>query len=371
MSNCIAVRLGKAFYIFMPEAQKIIDTVEQGSFGKGDHKNDLFEKVISLGNLFWAWDRFLKGKRNKLDVQLFARHLEVHIFDLHEKLKNNVWAHGLYDSFVVCDPKARQIHKASVADRIFHHAVVDIIEPIFDKTFIYDSWSCRSGKGTHKAISRFEYLLQKLSKNNRQEVWILKCDIRKYFQSVDQEILLKLISKQIKDPRLMALLKDIICSFSPGLPLGNLTSQLFANVYLNPLDHFVKERMGAPVYLRYCDDFILAHNNKEWLKAQIPVLTDFLMKELHLTLHPQKMHLRPWHWGVDWLGFRVYPDHRVLRHKTRKRFKKNILKNVDRYLDGEIDYEDIQPVLGSYLGLLKHGSEGDYIKHLLVLWKCV
>ena len=357
----------------MPEAQEIINAVEEGSFGKGNHSNsELYEKVISLGNLFWAWDRFLKGKRGKLDVQLFARNLELHIFQLHENLKSGLWKHGNYDSFIVCDPKARQIHKASVIDRIFHHAIVQLIEPIFDRTFIYDSWSCRTGKGTHKAVARLESLLQKLSKNNREEVWILKCDIRKYFQSVDQQILLKLIAKKITDPQLLNILKDIIYSFSPGLPLGNLTSQLFANVYLSPFDHFVKEKLHSPVYLRYCDDFILAHNNKEWLEAQIPVLADFLQKELlHLTLHPHKIHLRPWHWGMDWLGFGVYPDHRVVRHKTLKRFKKNIFKNVNDYLEGKIEYEDIQPVLGSYSGLLDFASEGDYKKRLLALWRCI
>ena len=167
--------------------------------GGGVNSHNVFEKIISLDNLFSAWKEFKKGKTSKSDVQEFEFNLEDNLFQIHEELKSKKYKHGLYASFYVRDPKLRHIHKASVRDRVFHHTVFRVLYQIFDKNFIYDSYSCRIGKGTHLAVNRLEQCIRKLSKNNSRNIYALKCDIRKFFDSVDKEILLELIKRKIKD----------------------------------------------------------------------------------------------------------------------------------------------------------------------------
>lgn len=194
-------------------------------------KLKFFEEIISLENLFGAWRKFKKGKMKKKDVQEFALNLEDNIFGLHEDLKSGNYHHSNYTSFFVRDPKLRHIHKVIVRDRLMHHAVCRIIEPIFEKTFIFDSYSSRRDKGTYKAIRRFKKFAWKLSQNDIKTVWVLKCDVRKFFDSVNHNILLGLIKNRIKDEQALGLLEKVIKSYNKekgkGLPLGNLTSQLF------------------------------------------------------------------------------------------------------------------------------------------------
>lgn len=175
---------------------------------------NLFTEIISLENLFASWKEFRKDKRKKLDVQEFERHLEDNIFQLHFELKNGTYRHSNYTSFYITDPKQRHIHKACVRDRIVHHAVYRVLYPIFDKSFVYDSYSCRLKKGTHKAVERLEIFTRKVSKNYTESCWALKCDIKKFFDSVDHKILLELLKKKISDPKTLALLWGIISSFS-------------------------------------------------------------------------------------------------------------------------------------------------------------
>lgn len=299
----------------------------------------MFEEIVSLENLFAAWKEFRRGKTGKKDVQAFELRLEDEVFVLHEELKNGTYAHGSYVSFYVCDPKRRHIHKPAVRDRLVHHAVFRVIEPLFERGFIFDAWSCRKGKGTHKAIERFQDFAWKLSRNNTRTVWVLKLDIRKFFESVDQEILLQSLSNKIKDARTLDLLRIIIESFPKGIPLGNLTSQLFANVCLNELDRFVKHGLKMGYYLRYGDDFAILHEERNLLATFVPQVGEFLSKSLKLTIHPQKIVLAPYHRGVDFLGFVCFPHYRILRTKTKKRMLQRI--SADNK--------------ASYLGLLEFG----------------
>ena len=163
--------------------------------------DDSFQKIISLENLFLAWREFRRGKRKKFDVQLFERNLEDNLFDLHQELKNQTYQHGDYTSFYITDPKLRKIHKAPVRDRVLHHAVYRVLYSIFDKTFIHDSYSCRLKKGTHKAVDRLEVFIRKVSKNYTGRCFVLKCDIKKFFHSVDQQILINLVSEKISSPK--------------------------------------------------------------------------------------------------------------------------------------------------------------------------
>jgi RNA-directed DNA polymerase len=323
-----------------------------------------FEEIISLDNLLAAWQEFLRGKSNRQDVQKFSAHLMDNIFSLHQKLLYHTYEHGGYEAFKINDPKPRDIHKASVRDRLLHHAVYRILYPFFAKTFIADSYSCQIGKGTHKALDRFREFAYKTSKNNTRTCCILKGDIRKFFASIDQNILLKILNEYIPDKNIIWLLEKIIFSFSLtkksiGLPLGNLTSQLFVNIYMNRFDQFVKHKFKKGIcYIRYADDFVIFSENKKWLEDIIPAIKNFLGGELKLELHPDKLFIKTIATGVDFLGMVNFSDHRILRTKTKRRVLKRVSAIHERLQSGLIDEEKFNQSRQSYRGMLKHCRGG-------------
>ncbi len=308
-----------------------------------------YEYIISIENLLEAWKEFLTGKRSRLDVQGFEMNFMSNIISLHNDLVSKKYQHSLYQAFNISDPKPRNIHKAKVRDRLLHHALYRVLYPFFDKAFIADSYSCRIGKGTHKAMSRFRSFTNKVSRNNTKTVWVLKCDIKKFFASIDQVILIGILRQYIPDQNVMWLLIQIIRSFHStevgrGLPLGNLTSQLFVNVYMNEFDQFVKHKLKARQYIRYADDFVFLSASKPWLESLVPLVKEYLAATLRLTLHPKKLFLKTLASGIDFLGWVHFPDHRVLRTTSRRRLASRIAEHPT--------FETIQ----SYLGLLKHGN---------------
>ncbi|MCX6795928.1 MAG: reverse transcriptase/maturase family protein, partial [Candidatus Falkowbacteria bacterium] len=300
----------------------------------------IFENIISLENLFIAWKEFKRGKTKKPDVQKFEMFLEDNLFSLHQELKQKTYKHSNYTSFYISDPKLRHIHKAQVRDRVVHHAVYRILYPLFDKSFIYDSYSCRDKKGTHKAVLRLEDFCRKASSNYTETCYCLKCDIKKFFDSIDHEILLHLIKNKVKDVKVIWSLEEIIKSFGKdaekGLPLGNLTSQLFANIYLDELDKFIKHRLKARFYLRYTDDFIIVHQDENYLKNLITEISEFLKQDLKLTLHPEKILIRKLRQGIDFLGYVALPHYKVLRTKTKRRMFKKLKVKQAQFYSGEI-----------------------------------
>ncbi len=311
-----------------------------------------------------AWREFLYGKRGKPDVQEFQMRLMDNIFALRDELVNKTYKHGGYKHFRISDPKPRDIHKAGVRDRLLHHAVYRILYPLFDKTFITDSYSCRLGKGTHRALNKFRAFAYKVSQNNTKTCWVLKCDIRKFFASIDHEVLARILEKYIKDEDTIWLLQKVIESFSStrpgvGLPLGNLTSQLLVNIYMNEFDQFMKHgstnfdseldsrslpQARAKYYIRYADDFVILSDSRKWLEHLIPIIQKFLFEKLKLNLHPNKISIKTLASGVDYLGWVHFPDHRVLRTSTKRR----MLKRIKTLPSPE--------TMNSYLGLLKHGN---------------
>jgi len=336
-------------------------TVGGGLNGKIIFHNGVFEQIISLENLFLAWTEFQKGKRGKSDVQAFELHLEDNIFALHEELAGGIYRHGGYHQFRISDPKPRLISKASVWDRLLHHAIYRILYPTFDKTFIYDSYSCRKNKGTHKAFFRLVRMARKVSRNYTSSCWALKLDIRKFFDSVDHEIMMGLLRERIADERLLELLKEIIFSFSvwvpgqarndrgrKGMPLGNLTSQLFANIYLDPLDKFVKHQLKTKHYLRYADDFIFLSDAPDELMGYLLEVRRFWETKLKLNIHPNKIFFRKLKWGIDYVGYVVLPHHNLPRKKTVIRIFKNLKRSVERQDD------NLDSRYQSYLGYLSH-----------------
>jgi len=303
-----------------------------------------FEDLISIDNLLSAWREFVKGKRNKRDVQEFQFYLMDNILSLHRDLINKTYKHSGYRQFKISDPKPRTIHKASVCGRLLHRAVYRMLYTFFDKIFAADSFSCRKKKGTHKAINRLREFFYIVSKNYTKPCWVLKCDVKKFFASIDQQTLIKILEKYIPDKEIISLLKKIIFSFKPGLPLGNLTSQLFSNVYMNEFDQFVKHKLKAKYYVRYADDFVVLSEDINYLEDLIPKIKDFLQTKLKLTLHENKIYIKTIYSGVDFLGWINFPGHRVLRTTTKRRIFKRIKESP------------APETLNSYLGLLKHGN---------------
>ncbi len=308
-----------------------------------------FEDIVSVDNLLLAWKKFIKGKKGKEDVREFSFNLMNNVLKLHSDLKKKNYSHGGYYAFNISDPKPRNIHKAKVRDRLVHHAAYRILYPFFDKTFIADSYSCRLGKGTHKALKRFVSFNYTASKNNTKTCWVLKCDIKKFFASIDQLTLIEILERYILDEDIVWLLKEIIFSFNSvkpgkGLPLGNLTSQLFVNIYMNEFDRFVKHCLKMEYYIRYADDFVILSRNRQQLLELIPQISNFFDKKLKLSLHSDKTAVKTTASGIDFLGWIVFTDHMVLRTKTKRRIIKRINNNFDR------------ETLNSYFGFLKHGN---------------
>ena len=308
-----------------------------------------FEEIASVENLLEAWKEFVRGKKNKKDVQEFAMRLIDNIFSLHYDLSNLTYRHGGYQAFNISDPKPRNIHKATVRDRLLHHAIYRILYPFFDRTFIADSYSCRLNKGMHKAINQFRKFTYIVSKNNTRTCWVLKCDIRKFFANIDHKILLKLLQEYVLDENIIRLFENVISSFhsarkGAGLPLGNLTSQLFVNIYMNKFDQFAKHTLKAIYYIRYADDFVFLSEDKKQLENSIHPISKFLQNELKLELHSDKVYIKTLASGVDFLGWVNFPDHRILRTTTKRRMLKKIKETPKK------------ETINSYRGLLSHGN---------------
>ena len=308
-----------------------------------------FVHIVSIENLLQSWNEFIKGKRQRTDVQLFSENLLNNIVGLHQELVSKTYRHGAYHEFRINDPKPRIIHKPMVRDRLLHHAIYRQLYPFFDPTFIKDSYSCRKGKGTHKALNRFRDFSHKVSQNNTRTCWVLQCDIRQFFASIDQQTLLVICARKITDSDTMWLIGVTVGSFNTtkpgiGLPLGNLTSQLLVNIYLNEFDQFVKHQLRVRYYIRYADDFVLLSHNRLDLVNWLPTIRSFLQTRLNLSLHPNKVRIKTLASGVDFLGWVHFPAHRVLRTKTERRLFSALANNPSL------------ETTASYLGLLKHGN---------------
>jgi RNA-directed DNA polymerase len=309
--------------------------------------------------LLAAWEEFLRGKRKRSDTEAFSMHLTDHIISLHRDLVSSEYRHGPYTSFVISDPKTRHVHKASVRDRLLHHALHRVLYPFFDRFFIYDSYSCRRGKGMHRAMNRFRQFGRQVSRNGTRTAWVLQCDIRKFFNSIDHNVLMRVLAKKIACDEILWLLGQIIDSFhaqgkqAVGLPLGNLTSQLLVNIYMNEFDQFVKRSLKMSHYIRYADDFVVLHHDRRYLEGLLQCIRGFLASELKLELHPQKIKIKTLASGVDFLGWIHFQDHRVLRTATKRRVFRGMENNPNK------------SQAASYLGLLSHGNTRKLAQKLL------
>lgn len=350
---------------------------------------NIFPQIYDFENLFNSYKKAIKCKRYRADVMEYTDRLEENLIELQNELIWKTYSVGQYNIFYVYEPKKRMIMSLKFKDRVAQHAIYSILNPYFEKQFIPDSYACRVGKGTHRAIKRLQNWLRKTDRKP-ERFYYLKLDISKYFYRVDHEILMGILQKKIADKDLLHVLSVIInCEDTHfglplgadvgnvaydellgevGLPIGNLTSQMFANLYLNELDQHCKHKLRLHYYIRYMDDIIILHHSKKYLENIKQDIAGFLEKNLHLQLN-NKTCIRPTSMGIEFVGFRVWSTHTKLRKKTAKKMKKRLEYMFCAFKAGEIDRETLDRSIASYRGILKHFNSYGLRKSLNELYK--
>lgn len=327
-----------------------------------------------------AFQKASRGKRGKQSTARFEIYLADHLLEIQAELRSGDYQPGEYVHFMIHDPKKRRISAAPFRDRVVHHALCNLIEPIFESSFISDSYANRIKKGTHRAIDRLQYFARKYR-------YVLRIDLEKFFPAIDHQILLGILSEKIQDSEARRLVRKIISSgehildseyqmvYFPGdnlfsihrprgLPIGNLTSQFWANCYLNPFDHFVKRELRCKAYLRYVDDFALFSNDKKklwaWKAMVIQRLADF-----RLTVHQNSAQVTPVTNGIPWLGFIVYPTHRKLKSRNVVKFTRRLRQRWDHYCDGEISFAEFDASVQGWINHVRYADSWGLRTHLL------
>lgn len=338
----------------------------------------MYQALTSWKNLRLAYYKAAKGKRGQPNVAAFEYHLEENLFQLQAELRQKTYRPGRYTNFMIHEPKHRLISAAPFRDRVVHHALCNLIEPIFERSFIHDSYANRVGKGTHRALDRCQQFA-------RRYRYVLSCDIRQFFPSVDHQILQGILAKKIDDPDVMWLIQQILAggagvlteytmvyfadddplaSQRPrGLPIGNLTSQFWANCYLNPFDHFVKRELGCKGYVRYVDDFMLFTDDNATLWRWLEAIQERLAT-LRLTLHSHA-HPRPVTEGIPFLGFVVYPQTRRLKRRKGIHYQQRFKQKRLAYQQGLLSLDDLTASVQGWLNHVRYGNTVGLQKALL------
>jgi len=311
---------------------------------------DLYRKIFDYENLYYAYRKASLGHKDKHDILEFLFNYEGRLFEIQKELIDKTYTTGKYKSFYITDPKKRLIMALPFRDRVVHHALCNVIEPIFEKCFIHDSYACRAGKGAHRGITRVEKFIKILGK----DIFVLKCDIKKYFYSIDHGVLKNIIRKKIKCRDTLWLIDNIIDSTNSevGIPIGNLTSQLFANVYLNELDHYVKETLRIKYYVRYMDDFVIISKSKRELWKNFYLVKQYVENVLKIEFN-NKTKLFPLSQGIDFLGYRQFYGFRLLRKRCIRKNKRKFRKFNELFNRGLIDFEKINQSVQSFIGHAK------------------
>lgn len=345
---------------------------------------NIYEKICDFENLYQAYLEARKCKRYRQDVLQFSANLEENLIQIQNELIYKTYKVGRYREFFVYEPKKRLIMALPFKDRVVQWAIYRQLNPIFDKQFIYDSYACRVGKGTHKAADRLQYWLRQVARKPTK-YYYLKLDITKYFYRINHQILMEILQKKIDDPDLIWLLDTIInCEDTKfglpldtdpgecapedrladvGMPIGNLTSQMFANLYLNEVDQYAKHELRLHYYIRYMDDIIILHYDKKYLHAIKDDIERFLNDNLALQLNG-KTAIRPISCGIEFVGFRIWPTHRKLKKKTALKMKHRLKYLQKAYARGEIGFDEVNASMQSYFGLLKHCNSYNLRKKL-------
>lgn len=334
---------------------------------------NLYEQIIDYENLWKAYLNARKNKRFRGDVLEFTHNVEENLIQIQNELIHKTYKVGRYREFYVYEPKKRLIMALPFRDRVVQWAIYQVIEPLFDRQFIKDSYACRKGKGVQAAADRLQYWMRKLDRRY-ENPYYLKLDISKYFYRIDHDVLISILRRKIKDEDLMWLLETIIHSEDTkfgvplgdhnleqeridglGMPIGNLTSQLFANLYLNELDQYAKHELHLHCFIRYMDDIIVLHESKQELQKILEEIDIFLRSELRLQLN-NKTAIRPISTGIEFVGYRIWSTHRKLKKKTAKKMKRRLKYLKKAYARGEVSADEVRSTLMSYLGYMKHAD---------------
>ncbi len=316
----------------------------------------LFEQVAAFDNLVSAAQRAFRGKKKyTLRAAAFYFNLEQEALVLEQDLRSGNYHPAPYSTFTIYEPKRRKISASDFRDRVVHHAICDVLEPLLDRGMIFDSYACRTEKGSHAAVKRAQ-------KFSRRFQYFLKCDIRKYFETIDHELLKTILARKIKDRALLDLLFLIIDHQVPGyqpgkgVPIGALTSQLFANVYLSELDHFLKDRLSIQGYLRYMDDFLVFGHSKASLREWRDLIRQFVTDRLLLELKEEALLLAPVSQSIPFLGFRIFRNLIRLDRRHLIRFRRKIRAREQAYQHGEIDEETLIRSVNSMVAHVSHAN---------------
>lgn len=320
-------------------------------------KSDIFDRVASFESLYRGYREARKGKRYRDEVVSFAESLEGNILELSQDLMSRNYQPKGFKKFTLFDPKEREISAPYFRDRVVHRSLHRVLEPIFEKRFIHDTYACRPNKGTHAGVDRLQSFMRK-----QDTEYYLKCDIKGYFDSVDHELLVREIGRKISDEEVLWLVEEFLEDYSSGrgesrgMPIGTLYSQLFANVYLDRFDHFVKQSLQAEYYLRYMDDFVLLSDSKDRLHRLKAAMQGYLQDKLELDLPGSKTTLEPIEKGATFLGYRVFPHYRLLRKRNKLKFKRRLKKQKKLLESGEISFREIRQSMESWRGHAEHAD---------------
>lgn len=337
----------------------------------------MYDQIYTFANIHRGFKEAIKGRQFAPSVLKFSDNLEEKLFKIRDELAGGTFIPSPYNHFTVLEPKERHIAAPTFRDIVVQHAIFNIINPIFEKHFIFDSYACRKSKGTHFGVHRIKKFLQASRSfyGKNQPIYFLKFDIAKFFPSISWDILGKIVGRSIDCPKTFSLIEKIITTHTTlrpsmsqnleqiislknrrGLPIGNLTSQLFANIYMDKLDHFVKEKLKARWYGRYMDDFVIIGADKDHLKLLKAEIIKFLTETLRLTAHPGKTFIGNCVTGIDFLGYRIFYDHILVRAKTLRKFYKRYKIKIEQFKNGELDKEAFEVAGASFIGHLKHAD---------------
>ena len=327
-----------------------------------------FEKYLTYEKLMEAHEKCQKGKKNRLNIIKFNLKKEEYIQWLYEQIKTNKYIHGNYVTFYVLEPKKRKIEAARYIDRVVHRWLVDnFLEPAFLPQFIDTSYACIKGKGMHKAAQDVQNAM-KICKKKYGEYYILKMDVAKYFQSIDKDILMNIVERKIKDKNVFRLIEQTIYSGrdESGIPIGNLSSQLFANLYYNEADQYIKHKLKVKYYFRYMDDSVILMNKKEDIKLVKENIEQFINDKLKLKFN-SKTNIFKNNQGVNFCGYKINEYRMKLRDKGKRKIKNNIKKLKWKIKNGEITSKEAKKYLCGHFGYIKYANTYNFIKKHFIL----
>lgn len=324
-----------------------------------------FNSKLTFEKLLEAHERASLGKKKKKEVILFEMDLETNIIKILNDIKNNKYRFGKYREFIIYEPKMRIIKSLPYKDRIVHQWYIEeFIKPFFFPRFIIDTFACLDNRGTHKCIIKTQKNMRKM-KSKYNDYYVLKCDIKKYFYSINKNILLNILKKRIKDKKLIEFTKIILGDLNElGIPIGNYTSQFFANIYLNELDHYVKEKLNIKYYIRYMDDFILLLPNKEISKEVLIKIKIFVELNLNLKLNEKTKYFSN-KTGIDFCGYKIFETHILLRKRFKNKFKKNIKIWNKLHIKNKLDKIKMNMSLQSFKAHASHSNSYKFLNKTL------